>query len=223
MKIVQVKNLSGDVPPDEEKAMEEHESESNDEGPVQTSFMTSLRTFAPADPKKSTTAAPKAAPKATAPKASAHASRNRKTQAAASKRTAEVPKVAIGKAKRAKVTDDLEMCMDAATEEPPEFSEADKDLLDGFVNRFAFAKKLEPPLADAPFKSYIQDRITKLNALKNDVKAKRRSALRRQDKENDPLYIELGKLSDKADTYMHLLKCSSDSKVYSLFFLTFNG
>ena len=86
--------------------------------------------------------------------------------------------------------------------------EADKELLSAFVTRFDELKILEPPVADAPFKSYLNDLVGKLTSLKTEFRNKRRSAIRRHEKEQDPLALALADLTVKADALTHLLKCT---------------
>lgn len=89
-----------------------------------------------------------------------------------------------------------------------EMLDADKELMSSFDTRFAELKVIDPPVADAAFKSHLTDMVTKLTALKTEMKTKRRSAVRRADKEQDPLAMALAELSTKADALTHLLKCS---------------
>ena len=87
-----------------------------------------------------------------------------------------------------------------------ELQESDLDIVSEFEKRFEVLKVVEPPVADAPFKTHLSASITKLGALKADMKAKRRSAIRRTEKENDPLAISLQELTCKADNLLHILK-----------------
>lgn len=97
--------------------------------------------------------------------------------------------------------------------------EADTELVASFDTRFAELKDLDPPVADGPFKTYLNDRVSKLTSLKNEFKTKRRSALRRADKDEDPLAVRLANMTETADTLTHLLKCIWTNRFVSPCFL----
>ena len=181
-------------------------SSDDDMGVVSGGFMSTLKTFAPADkqpgPKASAKAVAKAVPKAkVAPKASA--ARLPKVQSV---------KVNVGNAgKRRKIVEDMSSgggVMDPGMS--GELSEPDVQLLDEFKERLQNLKTLDPPTADGPFKSYLNDISSSTATVKADIKTKRRSAMRRADKDLDPLYIALGELLNDADNFTHLLKCFVD-------------
>ena len=185
------------------------DASSDDDVPAQTGgFMASIKAFVPLDKQP---AAPKASAKAAA-KAPARVSKSSNSSGGgvgkAFPNSKAAPKVSlVNQGKRRKVGEDLN---NAGGLEPPmssELSEADLQLVTDFKVRLAEAKKLEPPVADGPFKSYLSDTQATLTTLRNELKTKRRSALRRAEKDLDPLYVSLGEMITDADSFSHLIKC----------------
>lgn len=187
------------------------DASSQDDAPTIGGFLSNIKAFVPAGAQP---AQSKAKAKAAAapvshqqPKAKA-TSKNGKNAAAGAVKKPPSQKVAVGAAasKRRRVqVDDL---TGGGLDGPGgEMMEADKELLSAFVTRFDELKILEPPVADAPFKSYLNDLVGKLTSLKTEFRNKRRSAIRRHEKEQDPLALALADLTVKADALTHLLKC----------------
>lgn len=191
-----------DVGDDDSDADAEASASDDDQAPA-GGFMSLIKAFVPAEKQP-------AAPKAKA-QAKARTSPTT-TQVTRPPRTAQKPKstakVSIGNATKRRKTQQEDLStqvMDAGV--TGDMSEADIELVNDFKHRLSEMKKLDPPLADGPFKSYLTDLCSGVVSLKNEMKTKRRSALRRQDKENDPLYLSLGEVQSDADLHIHLLKC----------------
>lgn len=189
------------------------ENDSSEDEPLDapnTGFTSMIKAFVPAEKSSNRgQAAPKAAAKTAAAKASVV--KTRPSPKTAPVRTPSA-KVAIGGAdargakRRKSVADDVATPFDHDLS--GDLQNQDRELVNEFKERFVGLRKLDPPVADGPFKSYLTDVCSQVTTLKGELKTKRRSALRRADKENDPLYIHLGELQVEADEYVHLLKCS---------------
>ncbi len=167
-----------------------------------TGFTSLIKAFVPTEkpsnPKAAAKPKAKSSPKAVAtPKPSA-------TKTAPTRTSAKIAVGNVGK-RRKVVVEDLGNIMDADLSS--ELQEQDLSLLSDFKERLQTLKKLEPPVADSPFKTYLNDVCQSVTALKGELKTKRRSALRRADKDQDPLYIHLGEVQADADQYLHMLKC----------------
>ena len=87
-------------------------------------------------------------------------------------------------------------------------SEADRTTLDHYEAKVKAFKEIKPPLADGPFKGYLTDLSQQITAVSNEVKTKKRSAVRRAGKDEDPLYVELNKIHDKLSNLQQLVKCA---------------
>ena len=126
-------------------------------------------------------------------------------------------KIDIGRAARSKRTTksknqpeasgELDLGMGLNATEPSGLCEADRNTLDHYEAKLASYKDIKPPLADGPFKSHLTDMSQKINAVMNEVKTKKRSAIRRAGKEHDPLYESLDDINTKLANLLHLVKC----------------
>lgn len=87
-------------------------------------------------------------------------------------------------------------------------SEADRNTIDHYDAKLKTYKEIKPPLADGPFKGYLTDLSQKITAVSNEVKTKKRSAVRRNGKEEDPLYIALSNTHEKLSNLQQLIKCA---------------
>ena len=101
-------------------------------------------------------------------------------------------------------TSDKDKAMDSSN-----LCEQDEMVLEAYKARLAEFKSIHPPLADAAYKSYLSEVSTKVTLLINDVKTKRRSAMRRALKQQDPLYIALQDVHESATNLQNMLKCFS--------------
>ena len=90
-----------------------------------------------------------------------------------------------------------------------ELCEADNEVVQQFREKLDDLKCLNPPLADSGFKNKLTETSTALNQMKADLKAKKRSALRRAQKENDPLYIALDVVEKAVMRVLQLVRCGS--------------
>ena len=86
-------------------------------------------------------------------------------------------------------------------------SESDRAVLDNFDTKFAALKSLNPPLADGAFKAYLNDIAGTLSGFLNDVRLKKKSAVRRQGKDQDPLHIGLVAFGERVAAFQHVIKC----------------
>ena len=91
--------------------------------------------------------------------------------------------------------------------DPSSLTEQDELVLEAYRERLAEFKVIHPPLADAAYKSYLAEVSTKVTLLINDVKTKRRSAMRRALKQQDPLYLALADVNESALNLQNMLKC----------------
>lgn len=194
---------------------DEDNGSSDDELPVPSGFLSAIKAFVPAE--KQPVAPKQVAPKSTTPKAKA--SPKAKAGAGAAPSTASnqsTRKVTIGQAstpaaKRQKNTEEPSFPKVPATSGTggldSDMTEADREVVTLFGERLNVLKNINPPVADGPFKTYLTDINSSLATLKGELKAKRRSAVRRTDKERDPLYISLGEMSNDVDSFMHIIKC----------------
>ena len=105
--------------------------------------------------------------------------------------------------------DEIDDGNDKAERDPSSLCEQDEMVLEAYGARLAEFKVIHPPLADAAYKSYLSEVSTKVTLLINDVKTKRRSAMRRALKQQDPLYLALADVNDSALRLQNMLKCSS--------------
>ena len=169
-----------------------------------------------------TTPAPKTipAPKVTAVPKNIAAPKGTKRSAehAAEGSNSKVPRVAqaaIGRArrKRDQVNDDLGLTADIGDlgdlpmDDEEELSGGDKLVIEAFKSKLNALKKLDPPLADGPFKQYLQEVQSTLGGILQEVRTKKRSALRRAGRENDPLYKALHQCSEKTSEFQHVVTC----------------
>eukprot|EP00435_Cladocopium_sp_Y103_P068876 s35_g32.t1 len=133
--------------------------------------------------------------------------------------TPAVKKVDIGTTKRkgrsSKVADkgglncdDDESNQKAQPLDSSSLTEQDQSVLECYNARLAEFSVIHPPLADAAYKSYLAEISTKVTLLINDVKTKRRSAMRRALKQQDPLYLALADVNESALKLQNMLKCS---------------
>lgn len=88
-------------------------------------------------------------------------------------------------------------------------SQGDKELLDMFSKRLEELGCLDPPLADGPFKQYLQDKIQELSTYGQEMHLKVKSVGRRQNYAEDPLYLALQKLKDEKAEIQNFVKCNS--------------
>ena len=156
---------------------------------AKTNPKSSAKTTAAVPPVKSTPAA--------APKASAAVTPTPKTSSAKQKNSAnptpdaepplKVPRVdqaRIGRLKRKKDTPedmqigapDMACDADILGEDSNVLCEADRAIMNGFDERFAALRTLEPPLADGAFKQYLTEVAGKLASMNSEVKSKKKSA-----------------------------------------------
>ena len=83
----------------------------------------------------------------------------------------------------------------------------DKEIVDGFQGRLQQLRSVKPPLSEPQFKSYIGDLITQCNGYWSDVRTKKRSAQRRNNKD-DMLPVVLDGLEEEVKAHINLLKCA---------------
>ena len=89
-----------------------------------------------------------------------------------------------------------------------DMSDADKAVVQGYIEKLDTLKDLRPPLADNAFKANLAEVITSLNHIKADLKVKKRSAGRRSKKENDPLFLALEGVEDQVARLTQLVRCN---------------
>lgn len=82
----------------------------------------------------------------------------------------------------------------------------DKEIADGFQTRLQELRTVKPPLSEPQFKTYLGDLITKCNAFWSDVRTKKRSAQRRNNKD-DMLPLVLDDIEEQVKSHINLLKC----------------
>ena len=92
-----------------------------------------------------------------------------------------------------------------------EMNDTDKALLSEFDTKLQEYKEVKPPLDDAGFKQYMGTCLSNFGSVLKDLKEKRKSVGRRSNKEEDPLYQDLGRLLEKVPEYITLMKCVSAS------------
>ncbi len=190
--------------------------ESDDEQDMSGGLQSLLRVYAPAAKVPVAKVAAKAKALATAtstplPKVKAKAKSSTGVKRAppgddAEKQPLKRPKVTIGTAKVSKGKDALDL--DTGLLGDDSLSGADKAIIDGFEEQFKAYKVIKPPLADAQYKAHLSDLLGKVNAQSCEIKKKLRSSMRRSSKTEDPLYIELERLSSGTTTLQHLIKCT---------------
>ena len=83
---------------------------------------------------------------------------------------------------------------------------ADKEIVDSFQTRLQDLRTVKPPLSEPQFKSYLGDLISKCNTFWSDIRTKRRSAQRRNNKD-DPLPMVLDGIEESIKDHINLLKC----------------
>ena len=91
--------------------------------------------------------------------------------------------------------------------DPHDMSAADKTVIKMFEDKMLELAELDPPIGDAAFKSFMQERITALNGLMQELKAKKKSVGRRSNKDTDPLYQSLTVIESNTKKVVHLIKC----------------
>lgn len=94
-----------------------------------------------------------------------------------------------------------------------EMNDTDKALLSEFDTKLQEYKEVKPPLDDAGFKQYMGTCLSNFGSVLKDLKEKRKSVGRRSNKEEDPLYQDLGRLLEKVPEYITLMKCINGAPV----------
>ena len=200
---------------DDNEEADKQESLSDDE-PTHGGFMSTIKAFVPATERTST------APKATAkPKSTPASKATAKAKGASAAKPKAAPKTVFNNpGKRRKTGDDLSNGIPCHVDGAgSDLSDADLQLVNDYKIRISESKRIEPPVADGPFKSYLSDVHATLTTLKNEMKTKKRSALRRQDKELDPLFLTLSDLINGVESFCHFLKCILDFWCWQFLFL----
>ena len=87
-------------------------------------------------------------------------------------------------------------------DELPDLSDVDSQLVQGFASKI-----ITPPVAESAFRQCLTDRSAQVSQILTDIKAKKRSAMRRTLKQEDPLYLELSTLAERAEQLQKTLKC----------------
>ena len=154
-------------------------------------------------------AEPKAAPKAAAKRTAApKASRNAKLSASAAQPIKTTVGTADIAAKRRKIneTPSSEPKASMSLGLGEEMCDADKEVCTNFQCRLDDLRNVKAPIPDAQFKSYMSDLLSKANAFWTDLKTKRRSLSRRNNKD-DLLTNAIDGMEVDIKGFLHILKC----------------
>lgn len=159
-------------------------------------------------------------------KASAKSAVTRRQTSAASARAdsnASVQKVAVGNAgKKRSATDAADRVDMNITNSPDKkksrdaegITTADSQTLELFESKVNVLKVVSPPVADGPFKSYINDHLSKTNQVIQELRVKRKSAERRtgvktQTNKADMEFLQLlSKIDGEVKEMAQLLRCT---------------
>ncbi len=157
-------------------------------------------------PKAPTKTPPKSQPASTAPVVKHSKTKQGNVKASAGKQGAAAVKPS-NKAVVGGGKSHAEPEMDDKNKNGEELSAADKTVLESFQSRIEDLGKLDPPVADGPFKQYLTERNQALSAFGGELKQKKKSVSRRTNYLDDPLYIELSKLEEMKNEILTLVKC----------------